>query len=53
MGAGKLLNRYKIDDPIGSFPIFGFSGVWGCLAVAIFDNDKGLLNTGSFTMLET
>jgi Amt family ammonium transporter len=51
MAAGKLLNRYKIDDPIGSFQIFGFSGLWGCLAVGIFDKDLGLINTGSFSML--
>jgi len=53
MAAGKLLNRYKIDDPIGSFQIFGFSGLWGCLAVGIFDKDLGLINTGSFSMIET
>lgn len=53
MAAGKLLNRYKIDDPIGSFQIFGFSGTWGCLAVGIFDKDLGLINTGSFQMIET
>jgi len=49
MAAGKLLNRYKIDDPIGSFQIFGFSGMWGCLAVGIFDKDLGVINTGSFS----
>ena len=53
MSTGKLLNRYKIDDPIGSFQIFGFSGMWGCLAVGIFDKDLGLINTGSFAMIET
>ena len=52
MMIGKLLNRHKIDDPIGSFQIFGFSGLWGCLAVGLFDNDLGLINTGSFDMLE-
>jgi len=49
MAAVKLQNRYKIDDPIGSFQIFGFSGIWGCLAVGIFDNDLGVINTGSFS----
>lgn len=53
MAAGKLLNRYKIDDPVGSFQIFGANGVWGCLAVGIFDKDLGLINTGSFSMIET
>ena len=53
MATGKLMNRYKIDDPIGSFQIFGWSGLWGCLAVGIFDKDLGLINTGSFYMIET
>ena len=52
MMIGRLLNRHKIDDPIGSFQIFGFSGLWGCLAVGLFDKDLGLINTGSFDMLE-
>jgi len=52
MTAGKLLHRYKIDDPIGSFQIFGFSGMWGCLAVGIFDKDLGVINTGSFIQIE-
>jgi len=52
MTAGKILNKYKIDDPIGSFQIFGASGLWGCLAVGIFDKNLGLINTGSFSMLE-
>ena len=51
MAACKVLCRYKIDDPIGSFQIFGFSGMWGCLAVGIFDKDKGVINTGSFEMV--
>ena len=52
MMIGKLLNRHKIDDPIGSFQIFGFSGLWGCLAVGLFDKDLGLINTGSFDLFE-
>ena len=48
IGSCKLLHRYKIDDPTNSFQIFGASGLWGCLAVGIFDGDRGLINTGSF-----
>ena len=33
----KLCVRYKIDDPVRHFEIYGGSGVWGCLAVGIFD----------------
>ena len=26
--------------------------MWGCLAVGIFDKNKGVINTGSFEMVE-
>lgn len=51
--AFKLLIKYKIDDPVGSFPIFGLPGVWGCIAVGLFDKDVGLVATGSLGALET
>ena len=44
----KLLMKYKLDDPIGFFQIFGLSGLWGCLAVGFFDKDSGLMFTGAF-----
>ena len=44
--AKKLLKKNKIDDPIRFFQIFGISGIWGCLAVGLFDNDTGLIFTG-------
>ena len=44
----KLLKKHEIDDPLRVFQIFGVSGVWGCLAVGIFDNDAGLVFTGAF-----
>jgi ammonium transporter len=35
-GATLLLERFKIDDVVGAFPVHGCAGVWGTLAVALF-----------------
>lgn len=32
----KLLDKLKIDDPVGAFPVHGMCGVWGGIATAIF-----------------
>jgi Amt family ammonium transporter len=32
----KLLDRLRIDDPVGAFPVHGLCGVWGGLAAWIF-----------------
>lgn len=32
----KLLDKLKIDDPVGAFPVHGLAGVWGGLATWIF-----------------
>ncbi len=42
-----LLDKLRIDDPVGAFPVHGLCGVWGLLAVAIFghgDYWNGSLN---------
>lgn len=31
-----LLDRLKIDDPVGAWPVHGLCGIWGCLAAAAF-----------------
>jgi Amt family ammonium transporter len=31
-----LLDRLRIDDPVGAFPVHGLCGVWGGLATGIF-----------------
>ncbi|HZQ29391.1 MAG TPA: ammonium transporter [Acidimicrobiales bacterium] len=36
-----LLERLRIDDPIGAFPVHGMAGIWGTLSI-------GLLATGQF-----
>lgn len=32
------LDRLKIDDPVGAFPVHGVCGVWGCMSLGIFPN---------------
>jgi ammonium transporter, Amt family len=31
-----LLDKLKIDDPVGAWPVHGLCGIWGCLACAAF-----------------
>lgn len=30
-----LLDKLKIDDPVGAWPVHGLCGIWGCLAIGI------------------
>lgn len=52
-----ILDKFKIDDPVGAFPVHGICGIWGTLAVGIFANPKvnvdfnGLLYGGGLTQL--
>ena len=32
-----LLDKLKIDDPVGAWPVHGLCGIWGCLACAFFE----------------
>jgi len=36
VGGVILLEKLKIDDPVGAFPVHGLCGVWGGLATGIF-----------------
>ncbi|HEU5097633.1 MAG TPA: hypothetical protein VFU22_01220, partial [Roseiflexaceae bacterium] len=36
--ATQLLERLKIDDPVGAVPVHLFNGAWGVLAVGLFAN---------------
>jgi Amt family ammonium transporter len=42
-----LLDRLRIDDPVGAVPVHGLNGVWGTLAIGIFGREAlGLANEG-------
>jgi Amt family ammonium transporter len=36
IGAMLMLERFKIDDAVGAFPVHGVCGIWGGLAAGIF-----------------
>lgn len=47
-----LMERLKIDDPVGAFPVHGINGIFGVLAVGIWGVDGvGLLHGGGFSQL--
>lgn len=47
-----MLDKLKIDDPVGAFPVHGLCGVWGGLATGIFGDlpevDGATLTRGAF-----
>lgn len=52
-----LLDKLKIDDPVGAFPVHGINGIWGTLAIGLFGQAEfglkynGLFYGGGFTQL--
>jgi len=36
VGGVLLLNKLRIDDPVGAWPVHGLGGIWGGIAVGIF-----------------
>ncbi len=51
LAATNLLEVWKIDDPVGAFPVHGVSGIIGTLAVGIYSTEKGLLHGGGWELL--
>ncbi len=48
----QLMEKLRIDDPVGAFPVHGMNGMFGILAVGIWGTDGlGLLSGGGFTQL--
>lgn len=49
IGGVMLLDKLRIDDPVGAFPVHGICGVWGCMAIGILPNahlDSGATSFG-------
>jgi len=44
-----LLDKARIDDPVGAVPVHGLNGVWGTLSIGLFGQKAlGLANDGLF-----
>ena len=50
-GINFLEKKFHIDDPVGAIAVHGMNGIWGTIAVGIFDTQIGLLSSGSFACL--
>lgn len=50
--ACKLWKKLGVDDPIEASQVHGACGIWGLIAVGIFDNEKGLIFNESDDSLE-
>ncbi|WP_416298241.1 ammonium transporter [Paenibacillus illinoisensis] len=51
MAATNWLERRRIDDPVGAFPVHAASGMWGTIAVGLFATDGGLFMGGGWKLL--
>lgn len=48
-----LLDKLRIDDPVGAVPVHGMCGIWGGLATGIFgDLPDGIATQGEFFMVQ-
>ncbi len=44
-------NKLKIDDPVGAVAVHGVNGIWGTIAVGLFDYNNGLFYGGGVDQL--
>ena len=52
-GAVKLIDRLKIDDPVGAIAVHGVNGFFGTVAVGLFASSGGLFIDGEYELLLT
>jgi Amt family ammonium transporter len=44
-----LLDKLRIDDPVGAVPVHGMNGLWGTIAIGLFGKESlGLARNGLF-----
>ncbi|PKG24876.1 ammonium transporter [Niallia nealsonii] len=46
-----LLDKLTVDDPVGAVAVHGCNGVFGTIAVGLFDAKEGLFTTGDASLL--
>ncbi|MFD1032863.1 ammonium transporter [Metaplanococcus flavidus] len=46
-----LDSKIRIDDPVGAISVHGIAGIWGTLAIGLFDTSGGLLYGGGAEIL--
>lgn len=45
----ELLDKHKIDDPVGAVPVHGINGIWGTVAIGFFGKESlGVAHNGLF-----
>lgn len=45
------VDKMKVDDPVGAVAVHGFNGIFGTVAVGLFDLNDGLLTSGHTHLL--
>ncbi|MEH7545737.1 MULTISPECIES: ammonium transporter [Bacillaceae] len=46
-----FVDYLKVDDPVGAVAVHGFGGIFGTIAVGLFDKTDGLLTTGHVSLI--
>ena len=46
------MERFRLDDPLQSTQIHLVCGLWGVIALGLYDMDRGLLTTGKFDLIK-
>ncbi len=48
-----IIDKIKIDDPVGAIAVHGVNGLFGTIAVGLFATENGLFYGGGFSLLST